>query len=83
MSCLFDSMYSLLSQHGIYFESSHTYSAPKLQTLCVKIPQYSLESGTVERVGQTHGRRHEYQFYLLYTWYDHLHLHGVARWKWR
>jgi len=46
MSCLFDSMYSLLSQHGIYFESSHVLRT-KITDFMRDNPQYSLESGTV------------------------------------
>lgn len=47
MSCLFDSMYSLLTQHGIYFESSHALRT-KITDFMHENPKYSLESGTVE-----------------------------------
>jgi hypothetical protein len=46
MSCLFDSMYSLLSQHGIYFVSSHVLRT-KITDFMRDNPRYSLESGTV------------------------------------
>jgi len=40
-------MYYLLSQHGIYFESSHALRT-KITDFMRENPKYSLESGTVE-----------------------------------
>ncbi len=47
MSCLFDSMFSLLKQHGIYFKSSHILRL-KITKFMNDNPKYSLESGTIE-----------------------------------
>ena len=47
MSCLFDSMFSLLKQHGIYFRDSHVLRT-KIALFMRDNPKYSLESGTIE-----------------------------------
>ena len=46
MSCLFDSMFSLLKSHGIYFRNSHILRR-KIANFMKDNPSYSLESGTV------------------------------------
>ncbi len=47
MSCLFDSMFALLKQHGIYFRDSHVLRT-KIALFMRDNPKYSLESGTIE-----------------------------------
>ena len=47
MSCLFDSMFALLKQHGIYFRDSHILRT-KIALFMRDNPKYSLESGTIE-----------------------------------
>jgi hypothetical protein len=47
MSCLFDSMFTLLQVHGIYFKSSHILRL-KITKFMRDNPKYSLESGTIE-----------------------------------
>lgn len=47
MSCLFDSMYSLFTKHGIYFRSSHILRL-KISSFMKDNPNYSLETGTVK-----------------------------------
>ena len=46
MSCLFDSMFELLKQHGIYFRNSHILRT-KIALFMRDNPNYSLESGTI------------------------------------
>ena len=47
MSCLFDSMYSLLRQHGIYFKDSNILRQ-KIVKFMRDNPTYSLGSETIE-----------------------------------
>jgi len=46
MSCLFDSMHVLLTQHGIYFENSHILRM-KITSFMRDNPKYSLGSDTI------------------------------------
>ena len=48
MSCLFDSMYKLLGEYGIYFQNSQVLRE-RIANFMKENPSYSLETGTVSQ----------------------------------